>query len=139
MAQVDTVKAKVEQSEAAKRATADLFQSKKPYEEEKILKIDGEEVTILLRSIGRKKYDALLTECPPSTAQRAKGESYDQEKFAPKLMARVVVDPEMSEVDWRNLWNDDNWNRAELGDIFYACVGVCSVGVNVDPIESVSG
>lgn len=137
--QADVQKAKSEQAEAARRATAELFQSKKPAEKEQTITINGEPVTILHRAIGRRDYDKLLTACPPSTAQRAAGNSYDQEKFAPQLLARVVVDPALSEVDWRNIWNDENWNRSELGDIFFAAVEVCSVGVNVDPTESVSG
>jgi hypothetical protein len=148
MSDTQALEAKGKQSAAAKkatieeifeRATADLFEQKKPHEEEKPVKINGKTVTILLRALGRLEYDKMLTECPPSAKQRAEGQSYDQAKFAPKLMAKVIVDPQRSEVDWRNTWNDENWNRAELGDLFFSCVEVCSVGVNVDPTESVSG
>ncbi len=137
-AQVRVQKSRNAQSNGAKRATAELFTAKKAHEEEKSFKVNGEEVTVLMRAVGKRTYDKLLTECPPSTAQKATGASYDQDKFAPKLLALVVVDPAMSEADWRNIWNGEEWNRAELGDLFFAAVDVCSVGstVDVNPTES---
>lgn len=143
--EADTVKARAEQSKAAKekltedfvaRATEGLFDEKKPAEDEKTYTVNGSKVSFLFRAIGRKEYDKLLTECPPSTAQRAAGETYDQEKFAPKLLSRCIVDPARSEVAWRNTWNDENWNRSELATLFFACVAVCSIGLNPDPTES---
>lgn len=132
-ARVRAVQAKNQQSDKAKRATRELFQAKKPREDEYTIEINGDKVTIGLRAIGREAYDKLVTACPASVADRAKGETYDQAKFAPLLLARCVIDPEMTEVEWRNIWNSDEWNRAELGELFFAAVGVCSVAVTPDP------
>lgn len=124
-----------EEKPKSKRATKDTFGKKKPRELEFDFWINDELVNVLMRAIGRKEYDAMLTACGPTVKQRAAGETYDQDTFAPKLLARVVIDPGMTEVDWRNTWNDDNWNRSELGELFFKAVDVCSTGVSADPTE----
>lgn len=119
------------------RATSDLFESKKPHSEDSTVKINGRKVLVTWRAIGRRKYDMLLSACPASTKQRAEGLTYDQTSFAPKLLSEVMIEPAMSEAQWRNIWNDENWNRAELGDLFEKAVDVCSVGVSLGPTEPV--
>lgn len=121
---------------AARDATAEDLFGKKPKTATKTFTIDDVEVTIHFRAIGRKLYDTMLNKCPPSTKQRADGAVYDQEAFAPMLLEKVVTVPAMSEVQWRNLWNSDEWGRSELADLFFTGVEVCSQPLNLPPGET---
>lgn len=136
-APASTSKAKVEpEPEDIVEATAEMFDAKKPVTSSRVMDLDGRKVRVRLQAIGRIEYDAMLNKCPPSTKQRAEGASYDQETFAPMLLARVIVAPQQGEVWWRNTWKSPNWNRAELGDLFLAAVEVSSQGLNLGPIEN---
>lgn len=132
---VDVVKAATADEEILD-ATAQDFEEKRPHTSDKVFRFPQGLRRVHFQAIGRKEYDLMLSKCPPSTAQRAKGDTYDQDKFAPMIMARVITAPALNEAAWRNVWNDDSWNRAELGNLFFAAVDVCSVGLNVDPTES---
>lgn len=134
VAVLDKVKSdKREKATKPKRATREIFMNKRPHTDTGKFKINGEEVECEFQAVGRKEYDLMITSCPPTTAGKARNESYDQATFAPKLLARVMIDPELSEVDWRNIWADDAWNRAELGDLFFKAVDVCSYNMVVSP------
>lgn len=95
-----------------------------------------EKTELLFRSIGSKEYDSLVTSFPPNSQQRKDGAAYNIDKFAPALLARVIVDPEMTEEEAGELWNSPDWNRGELFNLFTEAVALCLTGVQVDPSES---
>jgi hypothetical protein len=124
---------KDKQKRAAKAATFDMFMSKRRRTETMRFALGDDTVEITFVSCGRVKYDKLLTSCPPTTAQRADSWSYDQEKFAPKLLAEVITAPEFTEAEWSEIWKSEEWNRGELGDLLNKAVEVCSSGLALDP------
>lgn len=127
------------QSDGAKaknRATFEMLVKKRHLEREVPIKIPGDagepvEVTMLFRAIGARDYDRLLTKHPPSTEQRAQGATYDINSFAPALISRVCIDPEMSEDDTRQIWNSADWNRGEVMSLFSAAVELCNQGLDI--------
>lgn len=133
--QVNIVKAKEEQRRKAKRATlADLLE-KPPRERELsiVLSKDVGPVTFLLRSISNVDFDKLVTKHPPTLEQKAESANYNQNTFAPALLAVCVVEPEASAAEWDKIWNGKNWSRGEIGDLFFACMGLCNSGLELDP------
>lgn len=137
MSDVDLLKAQNEQREGAKRrATFDMLAKKRRLEREVTIKIPGDdgemiELTMLFRAIGALDYDRLLTKHPPTTEQRAQGGSYDINSFGPALLSKVVIDPELSESEARQLWTSPDWNRGEVMNLFTAAVELCNKGLDI--------
>lgn len=115
------------------RATLEGLRGKKRAEKELTLLLNGDEVTFLLRAISAKDYDRLLNQCPPNVEQRAAGSVYNINSFAPGLLSRVVVDPELNEDQWLELWTSPDWNRGELMTFFAECVDLCNTGLSLGP------
>lgn len=91
-------------------------------------------VTFVFRSVNRKVIEKALEEYPPTPQQRVRfrqqlkdlGEPtnqvlpYNEETFPPVLISLSCESPEMTEEQARQMWNDDNWSRAELGRLMAA-------------------
>ena len=94
---------------------------------------DGEmvETTMLFRSIGARDYDRLLAKHPPTTEQRAEGNSYNINTFGPALLAMVCIDPEMSAEQAGEIWNSSDWGRGEVMSLFSAAVELCNKGLDI--------
>lgn len=122
------------------RATADLLMKKRRVERNVAVSLPGDdgpvEVELLFRAIGNSEYDKLVTKFPPTAQQRKDGMTYDMDRFAPELLARVCVDPAMTVDDWKAIWNSDDWNRGELMSVYLSAVDVCTRGLDVNPTDS---
>lgn len=134
--------ARATQRAASKRATVDLLRSKRRAEREIKFALTTEtgktqEVTLLFRSIGSVQYDELLTKNPPKTDQKAEGASYNIHSFAPALLSKVCVDPEMTPEEWTEIWNSEAWNRGEVMQLFFAAVELCNQGMEIHPTVGV--
>lgn len=132
----EEIVAREAQRKAAKRATFDLLTSKKRAERELTLLMpvgDGEteEVSFLFRAIGARDWDKLVAKYPPTTEQRAEGASFNMHTFAPALLARVCVEPEMTEAQWKQIWDSPDWNRGEIIQFYATAVDLCSAGMDV--------
>lgn len=86
-------------------------------------------VTMKFQSLGRKRYEALIAEHPPTEEQNeqalkeTQGEAgYNIETFPPALIHASCVDPELSEEDVQEIY--DTWNTAELMALFFAALEV---------------
>lgn len=86
-------------------------------------------VRMVFQSIGRKRYDALLHEYPPTDkqneehlAQHGVKAPYDIDKFAPALIAASCIEPEMTPEQVEELF--DEWNQAEIFDLYTAALEV---------------
>lgn len=122
------------------RATRDMLFSKKKREATHEIETTDEhgnpiKVEMLLRSIGMDEYDRLVTANPPTAAQKKDGNTYNLATFAPALLARTLVDPELSEDDAKSLWVSEDWNRGELFSLFQKAVMVCNSGVDLGPTD----
>lgn len=126
------------QRRAAKRATLEALRGKRRAEREFTATLnEGEDpVSFLYRAIGAQDYDRLLGKCPPTREQLADGASFDQNKFAPMLLARVCVEPVLDEAEWREIWNSPDWNRGEVAALFMNAVELCNRGLDVNPTET---
>jgi hypothetical protein len=142
-----TVVVDAELFESYEQATSALERAKllnEPTEEleaaataaEEALRQDGVE-TLVFRSIGRKAYDALVEEYPPTEEQiteyRAdnpqrdgspgKGKpAYNIETFAPALIAASCVEPEMTVEQVTELF--DGWTSVEIQELWVAALAV---------------
>jgi hypothetical protein len=134
--QEPSVTVRRKQSAASKRATLDILRSKKRLEKELSLLLpvgDGktEEVTLLFQSIGAQEWDRLIAKHPPTTEQRADGATSNMHTFAPALLSKVCTDPDLSEEEWKEIWNSPDWNRGEVVQLYLTAVELCSTGMDV--------
>jgi|SRR6476646_685883 len=136
--EIKAVAARQAQSAASKRATFEQLTSKKRREKEVTIILPGssDEVALLFRAIGAKEYDKLVTACPPTTEQKAQGEPYDANKFAPSLISHTLVDPELSVAQAEEIWSSPEWSRGEVMTLYLAALEVCSSGFDVPRNES---
>jgi hypothetical protein len=51
---------------------------------------------------------------------------WDPDKFAPVLIAACSLEPVMTTEEAQALFDDDNWNSAELGDLFNTALLCCT-------------
>lgn len=90
-------------------------------------------IKFTFRAIGRKRYNALVNEHPPTEEQKQKATDngddpddleWDTDKFPPALMALSIVEPELTEAEVHELWDSDDWNAVELMNMFYTAYQV---------------
>lgn len=128
---------KVPTDRKVKRATLESLRDKKSSKKEVYLVLNGEEASFLFKAISAKEYDKLLNVCPPTVDQRANGAIYNINVFAPALLAKVVVEPELSEDEWAEFWVSPEWNRGELMSFFGEAVDLCNTGLSLGPTATV--
>lgn len=101
----------------------------------------------VLRSIGRRRFEELLAEHPPTSRQRADFAersaslglntgrlSYDPDSFPPVLIAACCEDPEMTVEEARALWDSEQFNEAEL-----ALLAAAAFTVNTSAVVAPTG
>lgn len=118
------------------RATLDLLRSKKRLEKELtvMLPVEGgeaQEVSFLFRSIGAQEWDRLVAKFPPTAEQRADGSAFNMHKFAPALLSATCAEPQLTEAEWREIWESPDWNRGEVVQLYVTAVELCSTGMDV--------
>lgn len=123
-------------------ATLDELLKKPARTKEVTLKLSGEdgsvhEVFIRLKALGSQAYDDLLAEHPPTAEQKKEGSTYNADTFAPALIAACAVEPSMTTSEAKQIWTSDEWSRGEVTELFFACVEVCSKGLDVPFTETV--
>lgn len=116
-------------------ASLDQLLGKKQREETITVEIQDEngpvKLGIKLRALQAKEYDDLISQHPPKEKDRKEGASWDPDTFAPALMQRVFVEPQLDLDQARQLWKAQTWSSGELIDLFNACVRINLRGLNV--------
>src|SRR4051812_16851949 len=123
MADTQQLEAKTKQREASKAATLDLLKGKSRAKETFSIYIsngnnENTEVTLTFQALGAKDYDRLVSKYPPKAEQRLEGASFDIDTFAPALIARCSVEPELSDSDSKDIWDSPEWSRGDLMVLF---------------------
>jgi hypothetical protein len=129
------LEANTAQRDNQRRVTFDLLLNK-PRARQEIsfrLKPGEEPYTVLLVAISGPEYEEIVTKHPPTQAQRAEGGTYDPDRFAPELLSKVCAEPALSVAQWAQIWKSPDWSRGEVGDLFFAAVGLCNRGLDVGP------
>jgi hypothetical protein len=129
--ETDVVKAQEEQRRESKRATFDKLLKKPRVEREVVLVMptdDGgsEEISFKFRSLGAQEYDALIDDHPPTTEQKIEGSAFNINTFAPGLIAKVCVDPNLSYEEMKAIWDSPDWNRGELMHLYAEAMNLCN-------------
>lgn len=129
------VVARRKQAQASKRATLDMLKSKERATSEFSIYLkdgdDVQEVTLKFRAIGAREYDKLVSKHPPKPAQRAEGNAFDLDSFAPALIAACAVEPEMTPEDATEIWNSEDWSRGDLMVLFRHAVELNNRGIDI--------
>lgn len=127
--------ARNKQSQASKAATLDLLKSKKRATTEFSIYIDNDdgqtELKMKFQALGATAYDKLIAKHPPKAEQRADGQSFNMETFAPALISACSVEPEISYDDAKEIWASEDWSRGDLMVLFRHAVDVNNRGVDI--------
>lgn len=86
--------------------------------------LDEVTVSMTFRSIGRKAYDGLVSEHPPTDEQKDLDYTYNPETFSPALIAAACVEPRMTLEEATEIF--DTWNGPEVTELFFTAVEVNS-------------
>lgn len=94
---------------------------------------EGAIATFWFQDCGRKKYDDLVTEHPPTKEQRDEwkeggGEgnlAYDPNTFVPALIALTAVDPVISLEEANEIC--DEWSTGDVTTLFNSAISACIV------------
>ena len=113
---------------AAQRELADLTD-----ELDKLLVEKAENTaTFRFKGLSRDRYERLMNAHPPTKDQRARAANlgipalWNSDTFPPALVAACLVEPDdWTEDDVNAMWHDDNWNQAELNELFSAAISAC--------------
>jgi hypothetical protein len=130
------VEARQKQSEESKRATLDMLKNKpRSTTEFSLFLSDGNggtnEVTLKYQAIGMRAYDALVGKHPPKPEQRAEGNSFNIDTFAPALIAACAVEPEITPAEAKEIWDSDDWSRGDVMVLFRNAVELNNRGLDV--------
>lgn len=82
------------------------------------------------RGIGRQGFERLIDTHEPTKDQRAKARKenaeiqWNPETFPQALVAASLVEPDLTEEEVHEIWDSDEWNQAELLELFSAALEV---------------
>lgn len=116
-----------------KASSAELSKLADMEEEAGALKeeVEGSALRFVFQSIGRRKYEALQAEYPPSEAQIKAAEAeglqnlqFNPETFPFALIDAACVEPEHEEGELAEELDTDRWNNAEVQELFGAALSV---------------
>lgn len=79
-----------------------------------------------VRCLAAERYEELVEDHPPTDPQRKQGWLWNVDSFRPALLAAAVStaegEPDLAELDWRQLARDGNLAVGELDLLFYTAV-----------------
>lgn len=94
-------------------------------------------VQLKFQSIGRKRYEDLVADHPATKEQNEQAlketqqeAPYNLDTFPPALIRASILEPELTEEDIADIY--DNWNNAELMELFLAALEVNTQRRTVD-------
>lgn len=82
------------------------------------------EVVFTFKSVGRFRYDELVTAHQPTKEAKKEGAEFNADTFPPALVAESCVEPKMSLEDATEIFASPDWNGAELRRIFFGALEV---------------
>ena len=83
------------------------------------------------RAIPGAQYDDLMAQNPPTEKQRARGEAYNPDTFAPALISAVSLEPKLSVDQVKEIWASEQWSSGERTNLFIQALSVCQSGLDV--------
>lgn len=96
-------------------------------------------VKVTFRGIGRKTYDDLIQDHPPTLEQLAKAKkdghsdlAFNLDTFPPAIVAASMVEPTLTLEQVQEIWDSDEWNQVELGELFNSAMQVNGTRRTVD-------
>jgi hypothetical protein len=119
--------AEVEAQELPSEETARHLEEVKAHHEAARAAATEQSVKFVFRSIGRKTYERLVRENPPTEQQREEAKvrgddpddlDWDSDRFPPILVAATLVDPEFTEEQVFEIFNSDDWSSTELSILY---------------------
>lgn len=137
-AQTDQLAKANAQREESQYATFEDLKGKKPKTIDlPLILAEGEDPKLVhLVAISGPAYNVLVTAHPPTDAERYEQQAtFNAETFGPALLSKVVIEPRLSDKQWREIRDDDAWSRGEFMTLFSNAVQICNQGLDLGPLE----
>lgn len=121
-----------EEAVSPKEETASLrdrFMKKKRRVEERTITMDGEEVQVKIQALTQQQLDDLY-----SHHQKRRNKDVDNalgansETFPPALFSLSILEPDLSEDEWHDIWTSPDWSPGELGHLLDLVMNVTTRG-----------
>lgn len=137
-AEVEQLQVADVQRKRAKRATFEkMLGKKRAFDEFEVLFPGDEEPTsFYFEAIPGPEYDELLTQAPPSTKQKARGATYDPERFSCLLLGKVCKDPQLTPEQWKDIQKTGGWSGGEYGMLMERAVELCMKQMDPTPTSA---
>jgi hypothetical protein len=107
--------------------------------------------TFVFEAIPRVKLQEMIADCPPTSEQLDRWKEKDRnnplvsieppkfnyDKFAPRLIAKSLVEPETSESEVVEMWEDGEWGDAIWAALWVAAWDKTNLEVSVFPTSGI--
>ena len=130
--EVERMKIRAEYKPEDRKVQAEYEDALAKLAEAKALMLENS-VEFKFRSIGRKRFDDLIFEHPPTEAQIKKAKengsgeaNWNEDTFPIALIHACLVDPKMEEHEVKDLWDSEDWAGSEVLALFWAALEVNS-------------
>lgn len=134
-----TLTVRQKQSAASKKATLDLLRGKRRRRRELEIELNGEKVVLVFEAISSHRMDELLAAHPPTKDQQLQGVAFNPDTFNPALISACLVEPAVTEEEFKEIWESDEWSQGELATLFNAAWTLTMEGLDVPFFASGSG
>jgi len=131
-AEVERLKIRVDYKPDDKTLRAEYHAAMEKFAEAKAQVMDHS-VLFKFRSIGRKRFDDLIFEHPPTDAQIKKAKdngtgdvNWNEDTFPVALIHACLIEPKLEEQEVKDLWESEDWAGSEVLALFYAALEVNS-------------
>lgn len=101
------------------------------------------EVEFRFRALGRRRYNELLADHPPTDKQKQEAAdadavlAYNPDTFPPLLLAASCVEPtDMDVDDWSDIW--ENWSEGQVGPLWRTCLAANMGGTDAGPKSQIA-
>lgn len=108
-------------------------------------------VSFVFEAIPRAELAALIADCPPTSKQLEQWKEedrnnplvvipapeFDYEKFPPRLIAASLVEPETSETEVLELWEEGEWSDAIWNELWKTAWDKTNRGVSTLPTSGI--
>lgn len=117
---------------AEKKSLRDKILSKKSTVRPVKVVINGEDEEFLVKALPERMVRELRISHPPISAEDKKANSpWNTETFPPAFMAVAIQEPKLSEAEWGEIWNSDEWSLGEVRDLWDSVWQITGDGFDV--------
>lgn len=118
----------------ATKSLKDRLLKKKPTEKKIDLVIDGEKLTITATALSGPQLQELRATYPPRASvdvEDGQEAGFNLDEYPPAYLALSVIDPVMSQDEWKEVWSSNAWSVSERVELWQQVYSLSFVGFDI--------